>query len=211
MFDWFSADLHPGHVAMVPHTPEQCQNPSGNCNHRGWRSHSFDSMEHMHQSLVDRWNSTVGKNDRVLIVGDAAMGNRHDTLTLFDRLNGHKSLVPGNHDHVHPMHGASKVSKWMPHYSKYFDVLDPHLVDHSTFSKPVQISHFPWEGDHAGSDREDEIGPWRPPKTDMPLIHGHLHSRAENRQMTPHQLDVGVDGHDYTPWNRDEIAKVLGL
>lgn len=49
------------------------------------------------QSLVDNWNSIVGKRDRVIINGDFAFANHAKWAC---RLRGHKILIVGNHDEM---------------------------------------------------------------------------------------------------------------
>ncbi len=56
----------------------------------------FACVEEMDEHIVDRWNSTVRVQDHVYHLGDVAMRREH--LGIVKRLNGHKRLIPGNHD-----------------------------------------------------------------------------------------------------------------
>ena len=48
--------------------------------------------------MVERWNSVVGKEDRIVHGGDFSFATRDVTKAIFDSLNGEKHLVKGNHD-----------------------------------------------------------------------------------------------------------------
>lgn len=61
-----------------------------------------DSREYV-EMLTRRWNDTVGSNDMVFILGDISKGE--DEVNSYvavkwiqSHLNGHKVLIPGNHD-----------------------------------------------------------------------------------------------------------------
>ena len=56
----------------------------------------FPSIETMHETIVEQWNSAVGPKDTVYHLGDVATCRR--SLRILDRLNGKKVLVKGNRD-----------------------------------------------------------------------------------------------------------------
>jgi calcineurin-like phosphoesterase family protein len=60
-------------------------------------SRPFSSVEEMDETLIQNWNSTVGRNDAVYHLGDFAWdrGRRWQNA-----LNGNISLLQGNHDPV---------------------------------------------------------------------------------------------------------------
>lgn len=63
-------------------------------------SRPFDTIQEMNEGLVESWNSVVGVDDEVWVLGDAVMGQREPTLMEYiPKLNGTKVLVPGNHDY----------------------------------------------------------------------------------------------------------------
>ena len=78
---WFTADSHFGHVNILNYTK------------RPW-----STVDQMNEALVENWNAVVAPEDTVIVLGDFAMGVRKDTCPIGKRLNGHKILVPGNHD-----------------------------------------------------------------------------------------------------------------
>ena len=80
---FFIGDLHFGHKGILTF--------SGTKEHR-----QFASIEEHDAELVRRWNSVVGKNDTVWVLGDFCFGKRN--LSIAGELNGYKKLVMGNHD-----------------------------------------------------------------------------------------------------------------
>lgn len=180
---FFTSDLHLGHERVVE-----------------WRP--FDSLDEMHSAIIDNWNSVVGEEDNVYILGDAVMGHRADNLPILKNLKGHKYLVPGNHDHVHPMHGEKIQNKWLPEYQKYLRVLPTEVRLIS--SRPFVLSHFPYDGDHTEKVRYPE---WRPKLAVDWLLHGHIHGREAF--SGPGQIDVGQDAWGYAPVSEDRIVKLI--
>jgi calcineurin-like phosphoesterase family protein len=57
-----------------------------------------DTDEH-DKALIERWNSAVGIDDDVWILGDFSWYPVMKTIAIYKQLNGVKHLVIGNHDH----------------------------------------------------------------------------------------------------------------
>lgn len=55
----------------------------------------FSSIGQMNETLVNNWNSSVGKDDTVYFLGDLCMG---DPRIWLDKLNGEIRFIRGNHD-----------------------------------------------------------------------------------------------------------------
>lgn len=119
----------------------------------------FSSVEEMNEAMVDLWNRVVTKRDTVWHLGDACFG-KAENLAIFDRLNGRKKLVLGNHDE----HNASE-------YLKYFvDVkacvgYDKCLLTHVPIH-PNQFYRF------------------------RANVHGHLHSKVVTTGAAVHTPDT---------------------
>ena len=62
----------------------------------------FNSVEDMDEVMIDRWNSVVGDDDTVYILGDFSWYKEEKTLEILNRLSGRKVLIKGNHDHISP-------------------------------------------------------------------------------------------------------------
>lgn len=181
MSTYITSDIHFGHVNIVKYT-----------------GRPYADVDEMNEAFVSNFNSVLTDEDLLIIVGDAAMGHRADTLRLFSDIAGTKLLVTGNHDYVHPMHSDKMVEKWMPVYEEHFDA----IVTNSTLfmgeAGLFVINHFPYAGDHA-ENRYDaaEIDLWRPEDEGDWLLHGHVHS--QEALWGPRQIHVGIDA-DYTAY-----------
>lgn len=58
----------------------------------------FKDVEDMTEKLIANWNSVVGNNDIVYVVGDFALCGKQKIIEIGRRLNGRKRLILGNHD-----------------------------------------------------------------------------------------------------------------
>ena len=76
------ADLHFGHENIIK-----------------YESRPFINSKEMDKRLIELWNSTVGKEDLVYVLGDFSLCRRKETITnLVNQLHGRKILIMGNHD-----------------------------------------------------------------------------------------------------------------
>lgn len=183
---FFTADLHFGHANIIRY----CRRP-------------FGSVEDMNEALVENWNTTVGPEDEVWVLGDVAMGPIDESLANVARLAGHKVLLTGNHDRCWADDpGAS--ARWTERY------LDAGFAEirHGTVSTRISghdvlAGHFPYEGD---SHDEDRFTRWRPSDDGSWLLHGHVHTRW---RVEGRQINVGVDVWDYTPVDEPTLAAII--
>lgn len=76
---------------------------------------SFNSLEEMHEYMIQKWNSVVKTHDYVYHLGDVTFRYDRDFNTLMSRLNGQKRLILGNHDKIkgtNLMDWFQKVDLW---------------------------------------------------------------------------------------------------
>lgn len=105
---------------------------------------NFSSVEEMDEIMVQNWNNAVGQGDKVYHLGDVTFSNKK-LVDVFNRLNGRKVLIKGNHDNL-------KLAQ----YQKYFyDIRAYHVLD------KLVLAHVPI---HPESLRR-----WRG------QVHGHTH------------------------------------
>lgn len=133
----------------------------------------FKSALQMNEVCINRWNETVGLNDKVYYLGDVSFGRgSRPAKHWLPQLNGHKILIKGNHDHRRDLRDL----EWHDHlirtylHTKFYLVHDP--LD------------APWWWDS-----------W--------VIHGHKHNNnlgryplINRREMT---INVGAELLDYRP------------
>ena len=68
-----------------------------------WKARGYNSVEEMNEDIVENFNSVVGKDDDVYILGDLCLGGGSPiTLAknknLIESLNGMLHIIRGNHD-----------------------------------------------------------------------------------------------------------------
>jgi calcineurin-like phosphoesterase family protein len=62
------------------------------------RGKHWQTIEQMNEAIVDNWNSVVEPGDTVYHLGDVFYGSTAKFLGIWNRLNGTKHLILGNHD-----------------------------------------------------------------------------------------------------------------
>jgi calcineurin-like phosphoesterase family protein len=84
---FFISDTHFFHTNILKFVDDQ-----------GHRIRSFNSLEEMHETMIEAWNSVVRPQDFVYHLGDVTFQYHGAFNELMHRLNGHKRLIVGNHD-----------------------------------------------------------------------------------------------------------------
>jgi calcineurin-like phosphoesterase family protein len=150
-------------------------------NHDGTRvRHEFADAKEGDEAMVERWNKTVSKGDKVYVLGDVAFHKRH--LETVGRLNGSKVLIKGNHDDLQ-----------LAEYAKYFR-------DVRAYSRmsDIVLSHIPIHPQSLWSEKNNKY--WT-------NVHAHLHSGAVMDNSVPdyRYFSVCVERINYTPISLEEI------
>lgn len=141
----------------------------------------FTSMEQMNNTIVANWNAVVTPQDEVWHLGDVAY-NSERLWSLFDRLNGKKHLVIGNHDE------ANKQITRLPWQSiQHYAVVGYRGLR-------FVLSHFPMET-------------WWRAERGYIHLHGHCHG-SRGLSVVPHRFDMGSDCWGYAPVSFDTLAKL---
>ena len=134
----------------------------------------FDSVNHMNDELVYRWNDTVKPQDTVFHLGDISFGDVEQTNEIMHKLKGNKILIQGNHDR-HAKWTSKDPKLMYNHFSEIHDFL---RLRHN--NKKYVLCHFPFASWDRGYIN----------------LHGHTHGKYNDLYA---QLDVGVDSHEYYP------------
>ena len=143
----------------------------------GSRVRPFSSCNEADEEMVQRWNETVGQHDKVYVLGDIAIPM--NGLNYFERLNGDKVLIAGNHDWPF----EKKLGKYFRSVRAYWK-LDNFILSHVPVH-PDSLRNF------SGN------------------IHGHLHSgkvMLSNGSIDPRYLCVCVEHTDYKPIELEEVV-----
>lgn len=187
MARFYTSDTHFGHQRII----ELCNRP-------------FSSVEEMNEVMIERWNSVVKPTDTVIHFGDVALGKIAESLPLIERLNGIKSLIPGNHDRIFSGEKPKMRERFQEQYEWVFNGgIMPEISYFVIGHRPVLGSHFPYVGDSHGVDRHADK---RPNDEGLPLIHGHVH---DSWKFNGRMFNVGVDVNNFTPVSEDEVVDWL--
>lgn len=149
---FFIGDTHFGHQNILTYEPI---------------ARPFATVEEMNEAIVDRWNSVVGKFDKVYHVGDFCMGGR-ENIAIADRLNGQKRLVMGNHD-------AYPAELYLKYFKSIHGVL---------FWNDCILTHVP-------------VHPANLQHRSTYNIHGHLHSKRVETAGNERNKGAGLPDNTY--------------
>ena len=172
---WITSDLHFGHRNILKY----CKGRIPRVKEWG-RQHGIDVTDKnivdvMDMWLVDIWNSTVAKHDKVYILGDFSFKTRAENEKLLDKLNGKKYFILGNHD------GNSDTL-----YEKfeYIRSISELKVGHKSGDDTVcfELCHFPMKS-------------WNRMEHGTIQLHGHCHNNMSKTNFMSGELrvDIGLD------------------
>lgn len=160
----------------------------------------------MNKAILENINKVVKSEDRLWILGDVALGNREENLTLLKDLETRNiTIISGNHDLFHPLYG-NKSEKHLKNCKKI-----PNITNIETSSTiqvngtAVQLSHFPYEGESA-EGRSDRYVNWRLDTSETWLLCGHVHTMWRQKD---NMINVGVDAWGGFPVSSNKIAELL--
>ncbi len=155
-----------------------------------WKARGFNSVDEMNHAIVDRYNSVVKPEDEVFILGDLMLGR--DTvsgLDLISSLNGHKTIIRGNHDSKKRI-DAYEACGWQVYNSLYLD-----------YKKYLfYLSHYPTM---TGNLEVESMH-----QTILNLF-GHTHQTSNFYNDIPYCFHVGVDSHNCYPISLDSIIEEI--
>ncbi|TVY10506.1 phosphoesterase [Paenibacillus cremeus] len=139
----------------------------------------FGSSEEMTETMIERWNAVVGKEDKVFHLGDFSFLNQEKTSEILSRLHGYKVLIMGNHDR-----GRSR--KWW--LEAGFQEVSEHGLIYSGF---FFLTHEPMYMNKQ-----------------MPYvnIHGHIHGQ---KYESSQYINVSVEHWDYTPVAFEQLKAMV--
>ncbi len=165
---FFTSDLHLNHTNILK-----------------YEERPFKNVLEMNEEYIKRWNKKVSKDDTVYVLGDFCfVNNIKDTEDFLSRLNGHKILIKGNHDH----HNVYKAKGWDKVVDYYELTINDNLV--CLFHYPIAV----WNRKHHGSIH----------------LYGHIHSNKLDHHPMTYDLgrayNIGVDIFG-EPVTLDEILK----
>ena len=163
---YFSGDGHIGHQSILKYMPERPY------------ATALDTTAH-DEWLIDLWQKTIGKHDRIYYAGDLTFYKSVDARRLLERLSGEKYLAVGNHDTSIKVH-----SNYFRKVAQIMEItIKPSMCDCLQEELHIVLCHYPlldWSGKHQGSI----------------MLHGHCHGTMDefNANSIDLRFDVGIDG-----------------
>lgn len=133
-----TSDLHFYHKRIMDFCPET----------RPW-----SSLDEMHESLIDHWNSKVSQEDIVFHLGDFSFVAKEKTQEIISKLNGNIIWIAGNHDYK--VFGQLGIE-----YHNYLEI--------NFDGKKICMSHYP-------------IAAWNQQGRGSLHAHGHVHGSYEGQ------------------------------
>lgn len=136
-----------------------------------YENRPFPNITTMNDVMIHRWNSIISDDDIVVHLGDFALTNFDNTKEVFDKLNGRKYLIMGNHDNRRSKGWWRRIG-----FLEVFPELqvDDYILTH----KPIPEGGIP-DG-----------------KTN---IHGHCHTKEYFGQENPQYWNVCVENTAFFP------------
>ncbi len=177
---FYTSDLHLCHENMLKFEPD---------------SRPFNNVDEMNRVLIENWNSKVGPEDSVFILGDFCFDNLGRRATSFlQQLNGKKYLIKGNHDGFIT---APYFDKDQFVYIKVYDEIDDYVNGEKVH---VCLFHYP-------------IAVWNKKHHHAYHLFGHIHSNKSDGShhalefdLGDHAFNVGVDVRDLEPKTLQELV-----
>ena len=151
----------------------------GEDNIRRYENRPFSSAKEMDAALIMNWDSVVGIDDEVYVLGD--FGANGDEERILSMLNGKKYLIKGNHD-THDNEYYRKAG-----FAEVYDM-------------PVLYAGF-WILSH------DMV--YVNTNMPYANLFGHVHNNPAIKDYSSQHFCVSVERIGYTPISFEEIKKKM--
>lgn len=163
---YWSADAHIGHPSILKFMPNRPYASEGNTQaHDEW--------------IINLWQKTVGKHDKIYFAGDLTFRKSEDARRLLEQLPGEKYLAVGNHDDSIKAH-----SNYFRKVAQIMEItIKASMCDCLQEDLQIVLCHYPlldWPRKHQGAI----------------MLHGHCHGTMDefNAGSIDLRFDIGIDG-----------------
>ena len=168
---FFTSDLHLGHDREFIFKP------------RG-----FENVHDMNEAIVKNWNSVVGTEDEIYLLGDVMLGDNEVGTKLLHSLKGKIHIIRGNHD----------TNPRMACYKESHNVVDVNEGQYLKVGKQnLYLCHFPTYTSNL--EKSANLG------EHIINLFGHTHQQTNFFNEIPFMYHVGVDSHNNTPVAYEDI------
>ena len=155
-----------------------------------WGPRGFKSSKEHDEAIIANWNSVVGPDDMVYVLGDLMLGDNEWGCECVNRLNGHICLIRGNHD---------TDKRWYEIYPEKLNIGNcgnAYLINYRKYH--FYLSHFPTL---TGNLEKESLH-----QCTLNLF-GHTHSKEKFFEDRPYMYNVSLDANDNTPVLLDDIIE----
>lgn len=166
-----------------------------------WGPRGFTNYKDHDAEIIRRWNEVVGPDDIVYHLGDVMLGDNEYGMNCLRQLNGHITIIPGNHDTP----ARLKLYKTLPNVKVLeteIEGLSGAAAAYFKYKKyQFYLSHHPT----MTSNLE------KAPYLRMHLInlYGHTHQQNKFYMDMPYMFHVGMDSNNCTPVLLDDVIELM--
>lgn len=163
---YLSADIHIGHQSILKFMPNR---PYA----------SKENIQAHDEWIINLWQTTVGKHDKIYFAGDLTFRKSEDARRLLEQLPGEKYLAVGNHDEAIKAH-----SNYFRKVAQIMEItIRPSMYEVLSEDLCIVLCHYPlldWPGKQQGAV----------------MLHGHCHGTMDdyNANSADLRFDIGIDG-----------------
>ena len=156
-----------------------------------WGPRGFNSSKEHDEAIIANWNSIVGHDDEVYVLGDLMLGDSEYGRDCVEKLNGFIYLIRGNHD---------TENRWREVYPAIAGVVKIGWSDVIKYRKyHFHLSHWPTQTANYDEDK--------PLKAKLISLSGHTHKQEKFHNGEVLKYNVALDAHNNYPVLLDDIIE----
>lgn len=151
----------------------------------------FNNIDEMNETMINNWNSIISNEDIVYHLGDLCLSTDEEIKNVFNRLNGNKILIRGNHDRK-PV--------------KFYEELGFKVLTHAPIildEYKLLLSHVPL--------------PDAKIKNGFINLHGHIHNKSiindypQKTYSESKHINLSADVTNFKPVSIDKINQIRNI
>ena len=148
---------------------------------------SFKDIIEMNEFIIGNWNKTVTSKDTIYHLGDFCLSNDDEIRNIFNKLNGNKILIRGNHDRK-PV--------------KFYEDIGFKVLTHA----PIRLDEYKLMLSHVPLPDSKILDGYI-------NLHGHIHNKKISddypKNYSEHKhVNLSVDVTNYKPISLEEINEM---
>lgn len=172
---WLTSDLHLGHDKDFI-----------------WGPRGFNSVEEHDRTIIENWNSVVGWDDEVWVLGDLVLGDSEAGCRKLNQLAGNIRIIYGNHD------STTRIQMYANIRPTILGMGLAYILKYQGYS--FYLSHYPTLTSNLDNDK--------PLKRRLVNLCGHVHTDDKFSDMDNGLIyHVELDAHDNKPILLDTIIE----